>query len=94
MDGFSWAENLVFDGKGNLFVSEPIYSYLYHIYSCNNGTEYCKDIYLRGFDRIGGLVITPDGETIFIGVAFRDGTNGIIYTTADVRRNLKGIVII
>ena len=91
VDGFTWAENLAFDGKGHMFVSEAVHGYLYNIYLCNDGTEYCKDVYLRGFDRIGGLAITPDGNTIYIGVAFKDNTNGIVYTTTDVNKNIKGL---
>lgn len=34
VDGFTWAENLAFDGLGSLFVSEAVRGELWRIYPC------------------------------------------------------------
>ena len=34
VDGFSWAENLVFDGLGSMFVSDANTGYITRIYLC------------------------------------------------------------
>jgi hypothetical protein len=56
VDGFSWAENLIFDDKyDNLFVSDAVQGKLYRIYLCENQTQYCKDIHIdnRAVSQIG-----------------------------------------
>jgi len=79
MPGFAWAENLVFDGLGNLFVSEAVRGELWRINLNANGSAYDGSVYLdRGFKQFGGLVVSPDGERIYAGVTFDDKSYGII----------------
>ena len=80
MDGFSWAENLAFDGIGSLFVSDAVTGKLWRIYLC--GDTYCKTTHLAdAFDQFGGLAVTPDGTTLFAGVTFTDGSHGVVKTS-------------
>lgn len=82
VDGFSWAENLIFDGVGNMFVSEARRGELWKINLCEGETNYCKKLYLsKGFDGFGGLAVTPDGENIYAAVTFDDNLKGIIYAS-------------
>lgn len=76
--GFGWAENLCFDGMGNLFVSEMTGGKLHRIWLCDDGQSYCKDVHIEGFKNIGGLAVSPDGQTIYAAVTFEDKTNGIV----------------
>lgn len=68
IDGFSWAENLVFDGNGNMFVSENTRGELWRIYRCIDGKEYCKEIHASGFKSFGGLAC--NGTHLYAGATF------------------------
>lgn len=92
MDGFSWAENLAFDGLGGLFVSEAVQAKLYRI--CYNpvSSTYERNVHLaKGFKQFGGLAPTPDGQmyykTIYAAVIFQDKTFGIISTSTKASIN-------
>ena len=76
VDGFSWAENLAFDGLGSLFVSELNRGELHRIWLC--GETYCNGVHASGFKGTGGLAVSPDGITLYAGVTFKDKTHGII----------------
>lgn len=79
--GFSWAENLVFDGLGSMFVSDAVTGELWRINLCSNGTEYCGEAYYKNSKEIiqfGGLDVTPDGKTLYAGVTFADKSKGLI----------------
>lgn len=84
--GFSWAENLIFDNKGEaLFVSENTRGELHRITLCNSGAEYCNAIHLsNNTKKFGGLSQSEDGNTIYAGVTFKDSSFGIITTTSAV----------
>lgn len=94
-DGFSWAENLVFDGLGGLFVSETIRGELWKIQICANNTMYCGSIYLKDekIMKIGGLSVTNNGEYLFAGVTFNDNTYGIISITTTNANGKYNILI-
>lgn len=84
ISGFTWAENLAFDGLGNLFVSENIRGELWKINLCKNGTDYCSVVKLNeGFSSFGGLQISPDGKTLYAGATLDDGTFLVIKTDTD-----------
>lgn len=82
IEGFSWAEQLVFDGRGNMFVSEAVRGELWRIYLCeddNHNDDYCNEIYLtEGFAQFGGLVVSPDGLTLYAGVTLADDSKALI----------------
>ena len=90
LDGFSWAEQLVFDGRGNMFVSEAVRGELWRISLCEGGGSsvvnsgsgsgaYCSEVYLtEGFDQFGGLAVTPDGLTLYAGVTLADDSKALI----------------
>lgn len=82
VDGFSWAEQLVFDGRGNMFVSEAIRGELWRIHLCeDNSDTYCSEIYLNeGFNQFGGLVVSPDGLNLYAGATLDDGSYALIST--------------
>jgi sugar lactone lactonase YvrE len=79
--GFSWAENLVFDGLGSMFVSDAVKGELWRLSLCQNGTEYCGEIHYKNSDEIvqfGGLEVSPNGDTLFAGVTFADKSTGLV----------------
>ncbi len=79
IDGFSWAENLAFDGNGGLFVSESVRGQLYRISLDPINGNYSSNIHVaKGFKQFGGLATTDDGNTIYAAAVFDDKTNGII----------------
>jgi sugar lactone lactonase YvrE len=81
VDGFSWAENLAFDGLGNLFVSDAIRGELWRIYLSENKLEYISSLHLNeGIKDIGGVQITPDGTTIYAGATLANKSHAIIST--------------
>lgn len=83
VSGFSWAENLVFDGFGSLFVAESVRGEIWKINLCNDGKEYCSTIQLTdGISSVGGMQIPPDGKTIYAGATLSDGTPVLISTPA------------
>ena len=65
--GFAWAENLVFDGQGNLFVSDTTTGILYRIYLSADKLSYRKDEHVAAgsFNKINGLAISADGSTVY-----------------------------
>ena len=80
LDGFSWAEQLVFDGLGNMFVSEAVRGELWRIHLCEESSDaYCSEIYLtEGFKQFGGLVVSPDGLTLYAGATLEDDSKALI----------------
>jgi len=80
LDGFSWAEQLVFDGRGNLFVSEAVRGELWRIWLCTDeSNSYCSEIFLTdGFNQFGGLTVSPDGLTLYAGVTLDDNSKALI----------------
>lgn len=84
VDGFSWAENLVFDGLGGLFVSDAVKGELSKIELCvdpNGVSTYCSNVYLKdGLRSLGGLSVTADGKTLYAGASLDDKTAVIIST--------------
>lgn len=79
MDGFSWAENLVFDGLGGLFVSDAVRGEVWKIELCQNATSYCGSVYLsEGFKQAGGLSVSGDGKTVYVGVTMDDDSHSIL----------------
>lgn len=80
MDGFSWAEQLVFDGRGNMFVSEAVRGELWKLNLCKEDSNaYCSEIYLtEGFKQFGGLAVSPDGLTLYAGVTLEDDSKALI----------------
>lgn len=81
VSGFTWAENLAFDGLGSLFVSENIRGELWRINLCKGGKDYCSTLQLGdGFSSFGGLQIPPDGSVIYAGATLEDGTTAVIST--------------
>jgi hypothetical protein len=89
IDGFAWAENIMFDNSGTyLFVSENTKGELYRISLCNNNTSYCNNVHLSNdFKKFGGLAQSTSGSTIYAGVTFNDGSFGIVTTESTA---LKG----
>lgn len=80
VDGFSWAENLAFDGLGSLFVSDVTTGKITRIYLC--GDEYCKTTHLsEGIDSGGGLAVSLDGQTLYAGVTLSDKSKAVIRTS-------------
>lgn len=78
--GFSWAENLAFDGLGGLFVTESVRGEMWRI--ALTGGNYSAAIHIsKGFKQFGGLAPAPDGQSIYAAAVFEDGSNGIIRTS-------------
>jgi hypothetical protein len=84
ISGFAWAENLVFDGFGSLFVAESVRGELWRINLCEDGKNYCSKIQLTdGLKAVGGMQIPPDGKTIYAGATLDDGSYVVITTPAN-----------
>lgn len=68
--GFTWAENMAFDGKGNLFVSDTGIGAVYRIALSQDGSEYEKytHISVGQLSKIDGLAMGPN-ENILYGSA-------------------------
>jgi len=66
LDGFSWAENLAFDGKGNLFVSDTEVGALYRIVLSDDGLSYVKSQYITDeyLTKIDGLTMGPSQDIL------------------------------
>lgn len=87
ISGFTWAENLAFDGYGSLFVTENHRGELWRINLCRAGTAYCSVRQLSdGFSAFGGLQIPPEGKIVYAGATLEDGTTAVI-STASVPEN-------
>lgn len=82
VSGFSWAENLVFDGFGNLFVCDSVRGEIWKINLCKAGTAYCSELQLTdGLTSVGGMQIPPDGKTIYAGATLDDNKTHILMST-------------
>jgi hypothetical protein len=64
--GFSWAENLFFDGQGNLFVSDLNTGILWKVFYNDTSSTYEKAPFSQ-FDKVAGLTLvkTDHDVTIF-----------------------------
>jgi sugar lactone lactonase YvrE len=77
--GFSWAENLAFDGNGGLFVSDAVKGELWKIHFNETSAAYDGNIFLKaGATQFGGLAVTPDGLHIYAGAVLDDDSMAII----------------
>ena len=84
ISGFSWAENLVFDGFGNMFVCDGVRGEIWKINLCENGSKYCSVLQLSdGLTSVGGMQIPPDGQTIYAGATLDDKTYILMSTEAN-----------
>ncbi len=93
IDGFAWAENLIFDALGGLFVSEAVRGELWKIALSPSKTEYLSSIYLNeGIKQFGGLAVSADGLTLYTGVVFDDKSFGIIKTATSGSENKYEVV--
>jgi len=95
VDGFAWAENLAFDGYGNLFVSEAVRGELWKITLNANGTAYDAGIHLTdGVSQFGGLQISPDGSTVYAGATLPDDSHALLSTSATVSDGTFEVVVV
>lgn len=79
IDGFSWAENLVFDGLGGLFVSESVRGELWRISYDASSNSYNATVHIsKNFKQFGGLSVSPDGKTVFAAAVTGDKVNIIL----------------
>lgn len=82
MDGFPWLENLAFDGKGNVFLTDYVIGNLWRVQLCSDGQKYCKYLHLSsGFKKFSGLAISEDGLQIYAGAIMNNGSNAIIVSS-------------
>lgn len=82
IDGFSWAENLVFDGLGGLFVSEAIRGQLWRVSFDSSSNSYNATVHIsKNFKQFGGLSVSPDGKTVFAAAVTEDKVNSILSTS-------------
>jgi len=79
-----WAENLAFDGHGNLFVSSPKNDKfqrgeVWRISLCEDLSNYCGNVHLT-MAGLGGFVMSKDGSELYIGATLDDGSSAIVKT--------------
>ena len=65
VSGFSWVENIVFDGHGNLWASEATLGQLWRVHLTEDGSAWNKTLVLEGFRHVDGLAVTDDGTTLY-----------------------------
>ena len=70
-NGFSWVENLCFDSKGNLFVSENTHGEIWRIY--RGETQYAMELMQDDFKSVLGMAYDPENDEIFAVVVRLDG---------------------
>ena len=77
-EGFTWGENLVFDGLGSLFATDYERGELWRLYACTDEEEgFCSELYLNDDENIksmAGLAVSSDGSEVFVGCKFVDGS--------------------
>jgi hypothetical protein len=79
-DGFTWAENLDFDGKGHLFVTNDLLGQLWKI-SANGDGSYSQHLYFYGVLQYacGVVVNESDPSTMFLaGIMVGDSKHVIL----------------
>ena len=70
-EGFTWGENLVFDGLGSLFATDYERGELWRLYACTEEEEgFCSELYLNDDENIsirmqGSLATTPTEDDWF-----------------------------
>lgn len=65
VSGFSWVENLVFDGRGNLWASEATSGQLWRVHLANDRASWNKSLVIDGLRHVDGLVVSDDGSTLY-----------------------------
>lgn len=86
MSGFSWAENLLLTHSGlHMFVSDNTRGDLYRVTLSLDHDHYTRSAHLSGdeFKAFGGLAQSSNGDMIYAGVTFMDGSTGIVTTAAN-----------
>ena len=71
VDGFSWAENLVFDHEGGLFASDATTGEIWRIALAGSG-EYERTLVASGFSGALGLAFLEDGGLLYAAVSTSD----------------------
>jgi sugar lactone lactonase YvrE len=82
MSGFAWAENMAFDGRGSLFVSDAVQGILYRVFL--QGSQYQREAHLQGGDWSGvdGLAASQDGSIVFAVVGSLLGSSRVLAVDA------------
>ena len=65
VSGFSWVENLVFDGHGSLWASEATSGQLWRVHLAEDGASWHKSLVVDGLRHVDGLVVSDDGSTLY-----------------------------
>jgi sugar lactone lactonase YvrE len=79
--GFSWSENLVFDNRGNLFVSDVTRGEIWKI-TLDEQRRYHQSLHISNFTRLLGLAVEQDGSIVY-STGVLDGIHVVIRFTAD-----------
>jgi hypothetical protein len=90
LDGFSWAENLLITNDGiHMFVSEYTRGELHRVSLATDGKSYLQFVHLTNtsFTAFAGLAQSTDGSMLYAGVAFIDGSVGIVSTSTSASNN-------
>ena len=78
-DGFNWAENLIFDQFGNLWVTEMKRGELYRITKdAANPHQYKSVVWVQGFARILGLALDRLGTSLYMVAELTGHTTSIV----------------
>ena len=83
VEGFAWAENLTFDGRGHLFVSENLRGEVWRIEADGEG-GYTSALHLSGFEAVLGLAASEDGHIIYAVGRLLDDSPLVFGFSADV----------
>ena len=75
--GYAWAENLVFDCQGNMFVSDHFQGTVTRIALNTTTNTYEKHVHAAGFDSVGGLSVSDDGQILYFSAKTQDGVFGV-----------------
>lgn len=92
--GFTWAENMAFDGKGNLFVSDTDVGAVYRITLSADGSTYEKYKHIsEGISKINGLAMGSNPNILYGSAKLKPSrTNWLIEINTNTPNDFRPLV--
>ena len=91
-DGFSWAENLAFDGRGNLFVSDCNRGQIVRLsHNATTGVVE-KNLWGSGFKKFLGLTFAPGAPETLFAVGVQSNGQGAVAEVSTLRPDTYAVI--
>jgi sugar lactone lactonase YvrE len=91
---FTWAENLAFDGRGALFVTDDMAGIIYRLERDPATLVVTKQAWVTGFHNALGLALAPTGDEMYAVVTTAAGVHRIIAVSTVSPNNTTNVSVL